>query len=99
MVGTAKRPPGVMLYFEKIRPICALLSAKARGDLLLMILDYAELGEEPVFRSGSRLENVWPHIRKMIDRDSEVYQDKCSKAKKAIQARWDREHKAKGNTE
>ena len=94
-MGTAKRPPGVMLYFDKVRPICALLSAKDRGDLLLMILDYAELGHEPAFRPGSRLDSVWPHIRKMIDQDSEVYQKKCDRAKKAAEARWAREHEAK----
>lgn len=90
MVGTVKHPPGVMLNFEKMRPICALLSAKDRGDLLLMILDYAELEQEPELRPGSRLESVWPHIRKMIDQDSAAYQNKCDKAKKAAQARWNR---------
>ena len=96
-MAAEKRPPGVMLYFDKVRPICALLSAKDRGELLLVILDYAELGQEPVFRPGSRLEGVWPHIRKMIDQDSEVYQKKCDRAKKAIQASWDREREAKEN--
>lgn len=90
MVGTAKHPPGVMLNFEKMRPICALLSAKDRGDLLLMILDYAELEQEPDLRPGSRLESVWPHIRKMVDQDSDAYQNKCDKAKKAAQTRWNR---------
>ena len=59
-MAAEKRPPGVMLYFDKVRPICALLSAKDRGELLLVILDYAELGQEPVFRPGSR---VYQRIR------------------------------------
>lgn len=90
-MGTAKHPPGVMLYFDKVRPICALLSAKDRGDLMTMILDYAELGQEPALRPGSRLESVWPHIRRMINQDLDTYQSKCDKAKKAIQTRWSRE--------
>lgn len=92
-MGAAKRPPGVMLYFKEMRPIFALLSAKDRGDLVMMVLDYAELGKEPVFRPGSRLDGIWPNIREMIDRDSEVYQAKCEKAKKAAQARWEQKGK------
>lgn len=88
-----KKRPGVMLFFSELRPVCALLSAKDRGDLLLLILNYAENGEEPVLRPGSRLDSVWPHIRKMIDRDSEAYQNKCTKAREAAQSRWDRAHK------
>ena len=88
-----KRPPGVMLYFTEMRPIFALLTAEERGDLLLKIFDYAELGVEPVL--DSRLSSVWPFVRKRIDLDAAAYQEKCDRAKKAIQARWDREREAK----
>ena len=91
-----KRQPGVMLYFTEMRPIFALLGAEERGELVMRILDYAERGIEPVFLSGDRLENAWPLVRRMIDRDAAAYQKKCERAKKAIQARWEREHGAKG---
>ena len=93
-MAAEKRPPGVMLYFTEMRPIFALLSAEERGDLLMLIFDYAEYGEEPVFSFGSRLDDVWPFVRRMLDRDADAYQKKCERAKKAIQARWNREHGA-----
>ena len=88
-----KRPPGVMLYFAEMRPIFTLLEDYESGDLLLKIFDYAELGVEPVL--DSRLSSVWPFVRKRIDLDAAAYQEKCDRAKKAIQARWDREREAK----
>ena len=90
-----KRPPGVMLYFAKMRPIFSLLSAEERGELLIKILDYAEYGEVPVFVSGDRLESLWPSVRKAIDRDIAAYREKCERARKAVQARWEREHGTK----
>lgn len=89
---TEKRPPGVMLYFTEMRPIIALLSAEERGELLMKIFDYAEYGAAPDFLSGDRLESVWPLVRRMLDRDAAAYQQKCERAKKAVQARWDRAH-------
>lgn len=89
-----KRRPGVMLYFNEMRPMFALLSAEERGDLLMRIFDYAEYGEEPVFSFGSRLDDVWPFVRRMLDRDAAAYQKKCERARKSAQARWDREHGA-----
>lgn len=89
-----KRPPGVMLYFTEMRPIFALLSAEERGELILKILDYAEYDEEPVFSFESRLNDVWPFVRRMLDRDAAAYKKKCERAQKAIRARWDREHGA-----
>ncbi|MBD5151570.1 MAG: hypothetical protein HDT16_03525 [Oscillibacter sp.] len=82
-----KRPPGVMLYFAEMRPIFALLTAEERGDLLLKIFDYAELGVEPVL--DSRLSSIWPYVRKQIDLDAASYQAKCDQRRKAVQARWD----------
>lgn len=88
-MGTEKRPPGVMLYFTEMRPIFALLSAEERGELLMKIFDYAEFGAEPDL--GSRLAAVWPFVRKRIDQDTAAYREKCDRAKKAVQTRWDRE--------
>ncbi len=88
-----KRPPGVMLYFTEMRPIFALLTAEERGELLLKIFDYAEYGQEPVL--DNRLSAAWPFVRKQIDLDAAAYQEKCDRAKKAIQARWQRERESK----
>lgn len=87
-----KRPPGVMLYFAEMRPIFALLNAEERGELLQMLLDYAEFGKEPDFRFGTRLDGIWPFVRRAVDRDAAAYQKKCERAKKSAQARWDREN-------
>lgn len=88
-----KRPPGVMLYFVEMRPIFALLSAEERGELLMAIFDYSEFGQEPVL--NNRLAAVWPFVRKQIDLDAAAYQEKCDRAKKAIQTRWNREREPK----
>ena len=90
-MAAGKRPPGVMLYFDKMRPIFALLSAEERGDLVLKILDYAEYGKLPAFASGDRLENLWPSVQKAIDLDAATYLEKCKQARKAVQARWNKE--------
>ena len=91
MVEAEKRPPGVMLYFDKMRPIFALLSAEEGGELVQKILDYAEYGKQPVFASGDRLESLWPSVQKAIDLDAAAYQEKCERARKAVQARWNKE--------
>lgn len=94
-----KRPPGVMLYFDKMRPILSLLSAEECGELVMKILDYAEYGTNPAFVPGDRLENLWPSVRKAVDLDAAAYQKKCEQAKKAVQARWDRENGVKERKE
>lgn len=90
-----KRPPGVMLYFDKMRLILALLSNAERGELFMKILDYAEYGEVPDFVFGERLESLWPYVRKALDLDAAAYREKCERARKAAQARWEREHGGK----
>lgn len=90
-----KRLPGVMLYFDRMRPIFALLDAEERGKLVLQIMDYAEFGAEPAFVSGGRLESLWPSIRKAVDQDAATYRKKCEQRKRAAQARWEREHGGK----
>ncbi len=94
-VEPEKRKPGVMLYFDKMRPIFTLLSAEERGELIMKILDYGEFDREPDFVPGDHLESLWPSIRKAIDRDAEAYQKKCKQRRKAIQARWERERSTK----
>lgn len=88
-MSNEKRPPGVMLYYDKIRPILALLTDEERGKLLVAVLDYGESGFEPCL--DKRLSAVWPFIREMVDRDVDAYRAKCEKAARAIQTRWARE--------
>ena len=90
-----KRPPGVMLYFDRMRPIVALLGVEELGELVLKILDYGEYGREPDFIPGDHLKSLWPSIRRVMDQDAATYQKKCEQRKKAIQARWEREHGGK----
>ena len=90
-----KRQPGVILYFDKMRPIFALLSAEERGELVMKILDYGEFDREPDFVPGDRLESLWPSIGKAIDQDAAAYQKKCEQRQKAAQARWERERGVK----
>ena len=52
-MSTAKRPPGVMLYFAETRPLLALMSNEEAGQLFAAILDYAEYDVEPVLGDGS----------------------------------------------
>lgn len=90
-----KRPPGVMLYFDRMRPVFALLSAEERGELVMKILDYGEFDREPDFVPGDHLESLWPSVRKTIDRDADTYRRKCEQRQKAAQARWERERGVK----
>lgn len=92
-MSAEKRPPGVMLYYAKIRPILALLDNDERGRLLMAVLDYGETHFPP--NLDGRLAAVWPFVQEMIDKDIESYKKKCEKAAKAIQARWAREKSKK----
>ncbi len=86
-MGTEKRPSGIMLYFEEIRPIISLLSETERGQLFTAILDYGEYGTNPIL--CDRLVPVWPFIQRRIDHDTETYRKKCEKASKAAKTRWE----------
>lgn len=90
-MSTEKRPPGVMLYFAETRPLLALMNDAERGQLFAAILDYAELDVEPVL--GDRLAAAWPFIKRLIDRDADTYRQKCEKAAKAVNARWEKKGK------
>ena len=71
-MSTAKRPPGVMLYFAETRPLLALMSNEEAGQLFAAILDYAEYDVEPVL--GDRLAAAWPFIQGKLDREMEKKQ-------------------------
>lgn len=80
--------PGVMLYFS-VRPALKRLSTEQKGRLFDAILDYGESGLLPDF--DGVLGVCWDFIQPMIDKDAEAYQEKCDKAKKAVETRWARE--------
>lgn len=78
-----------MLYFS-VRPALKRLSAEQKGRLFDAILDYGESGLLPDF--DGVLGVCWDFIQPMIDKDAVSYNEKCDKARKAINVRW-----AKGN--
>ena len=84
-----KRPPGVMLYFDEMRPILALMSLQERGELLTAIFNYAASDIEPEL--SERLRPVWPFVKAKIDHDAEAYRKKCEKAAKSARSRWEKE--------
>ena len=84
-----KRPPGVMLYFDKVRPLLALMTDEEAGQFLRAVLDYGENGVEPVL--SDRLAPSWVFMKRLIDSDAEAYRKKCEKASKAIKSRWEKE--------
>ena len=85
---TVAERPGVILYFS-VRPALKRLSTEQKGQLFDAILDYGENGLLPDF--DGVLGVCWDFIQPMIDKDAEAYQEKCNKAKKAVEARWARE--------
>ena len=79
--------PGVMIYFS-LRSALKRLSHEEKGVLFDAVLDYGETGTLP------ELEGVlgvcWDFIQPMIDKDAEAYRMKCEKAKRSIEARWEK---------
>lgn len=79
--------PGVMFYFS-LRPALKRLSMEEKGRLFDAILDYGETGILPEL--DGVLGVCWDFIQPMIDKDAEAYRMKCEKAKRSIEARWEK---------
>lgn len=84
-----KKQPGVMLYFDRLRFLDELDSARC-GVLFRAILNYAENGAEPDFEDPE-LRIAWKAIGPAIDQDAARYQEVCEKRRQAIEKRWDAE--------
>ena len=74
----AKKPPGVMLYFD-MAPAVEKMDTAQKAALLDAILRYGEFGEEPNFYKDPRLDVTWSFIKRRIDADSDNYAAKCEK--------------------
>ena len=82
-----KKQPGVMLYFDRLRFLDELDSARC-GVLFRAILSYAEHGVEPDFEDPA-LRIARKAIGPAIDQDAARYQEVCEKRRQAAEKRWD----------
>jgi len=76
--------PGVMIYFD-IRRQMERLSKEQRGDLLTAIMDFAELGTEPILDDMTGM--CFDGIRPRIEKDKKRYEEKVLKSKYAVYVR------------
>lgn len=80
-----KERPGVMLYFEDIRPAINRLDPGQSGALLRSILDYAQYGTAPELDPMTSL--VFEMLVPKIDRDAEKYEESREQRQYAVYAR------------
>lgn len=81
--------PGVMVYFDDIRPLQRWLSVEDAGALFLAILDYAQYGEVKELPGNASI--AFDVLKPHIDKDARTYADKCLKKKHAAYVRWARD--------
>lgn len=78
--------PGLMLYFEAIRPALNRLSNEQLGQLVRALVDYAEYGETADF-NDPLLGYAFDALTPKIDRDHKRYSKKCADGKYAVYCR------------
>ena len=88
-----KERPGVMLYFDDIRPAINRLDPGQSGALLRSILDYAQYGAVPELDPMTSL--VFEMLMPKLDRDAERYEESREQRQYAVYAR---EKKKMGET-
>ena len=73
MTGNQKERPGVMLYFDAVRPVINRLDTAQCGVLLRAVMDYAQYGVVPELdpMTGMAFDMLVPKI----DRDAERYEE------------------------
>ena len=73
MTGNQKERPGVMLYFDTLRPVINRLDPAQCGMLLRSVMDYAQYGVIPELdpMTGMAFDMLVPKI----DRDAERYEE------------------------
>lgn len=81
--------PGVMIYFD-IRRQVERLSDEQRGKLFTAILDFAELGKEPMLDDMTGM--CFDGLRPRIEKDGKKYEDKVQKSKYAVYVRETEKH-------
>lgn len=85
--------PGVMLYFDDIRPAINRLDPGQSGALLRSILDYAQYGAVPELDPMTSL--VFEMLMPKLDREAERYEESREQRQYAVYAR---EKKKTGET-
>ncbi len=80
-----KERPGVMLYFDAIRPAIKRMDAAQCGELLRALLDYAQYGEVPELDPMTGL--AFDMLAPKIDRDAEHYEESREQRQYAVYAR------------
>lgn len=66
----------VCLYARYLQTLAPYTDAE-RGRIMTAMLTYATTGKAPTFEGSERF--IWPTIQAQIDRDEQVYQDRCEK--------------------
>ena len=84
-MAEGKQKPGVMLYFDSIRPALNRLDDQQCGSLFRAILDYAEFGV--VSDLGAMEGMVFDLLRPKIDRDAEKYAESREQRQHAVYVR------------
>lgn len=80
-----KQKPGVMLYFDSIRPALKRLDNEQCGILFRAILDYAEYGAVSDLEPMTGM--VFDLLRPKIDRDAEKYVENREQRQHAVYVR------------
>ncbi len=84
-MADAKQKPGVMLYFDSIRPALNRLDNEQCGALFRAILDYGEFGTVSDLEPMTGM--VFDLLRPKIDRDAEKYEESREQRQHAVYAR------------
>ena len=85
MTGKSKERPGVMLYFDAVRPVISRLDETQCGVLLRSIMDYAQYGVVPELDSMTGL--AFDMLVPKIDRDAERYEESREQRQYAVYTR------------
>lgn len=77
--------PGLMLFFDDVRPALARLNDAECGLLLRAIMNYAQYGE--VIDLPQLVAMAFDFIRPQIDRDAMRYAERCEQSRHAVYIR------------
>lgn len=75
-MSESRTKPGVMIYFNDVRPFFRAFSKEQLGALFEAVVDYAENGEWPSADCDSGVILALDVLRDKIDRDGEAYERK-----------------------
>ena len=84
-MSDVKARPGVMIYFESVRPALSRLDNEQCGALFRAIIDYAEYGAVPDLEPMTGM--VFDLLRPKIDRDAEKYEESREQRQHAVYVR------------